>query len=72
VTPISQEAFESRQPDAEADLCEECGHKISLHNDKYGCQVERGDIYESGYAPRAGGPCGCMAWTVEMIKARKA
>ena len=48
-------------------LCEECLHPIRLHNDQYGCEVEGPDIYEAGYAPRASGPCGCTAWTMEMI-----
>jgi hypothetical protein len=47
--------------------CDECGHKVSLHGDRYGCQYERGDIVfpgeggasGSGYEI-AGGPCGCM------------
>lgn len=45
--------------------CDECGHAIRLHGDKYGCQYERGD-HPGGEGPRgpygayAMGPCGCM------------
>jgi hypothetical protein len=52
-------------PDIE--ICDECGHEVRLHNDPDGCQYECGDRYESGFAPMAGGPCGCTAWTVEIL-----
>lgn len=48
------------------ELCEECGHPVSLH-DEYGCQYERGDAWVTGNqadAPTvlmAQGPCGCKA-----------
>ena len=45
--------------------CEECDHPVHLHDSKEGCTFERGDHYESGYAPMALGPCGCQAYTVE-------
>jgi hypothetical protein len=47
---------------AEEEECEECGHAVSLHMDRYGCQYERGDIWVSGDncdGLVAGGPCGC-------------
>lgn len=52
------------------DLCDECGHAIRRHNDKYGCEHERGDGWVEGNncgGLVAQGPCGCTAWTVEMI-----
>lgn len=39
--------------------CANCGHEEKLHEDKYGCQHEYGDVYTPGFAPMAGGPCGC-------------
>jgi hypothetical protein len=53
------------------DLCDECGHEIRRHNDKYGCEYERGDAWVEGEncgGLVAQGPCGCTAWTVEMIE----
>ena len=56
-------------------VCDECGHKVSLHNDRYGCQFERGDEWVTGNQPEAPtvlmaqGPCGCTAWTIEKISA---
>lgn len=35
--------------------CPECGHPP--HRGE--CTVERGDSYQSGFAPMALGPCGC-------------
>jgi hypothetical protein len=55
-------------------LCEDCGHEVRLHGDKYGCQYERGDSLVGGHnkygeevdaIPMAMGPCGCTAITVE-------
>jgi hypothetical protein len=43
-------------------ICEECGHEVSLHEPKYGCEVERGDGYV-GDVLQAMGPCGCKAVT---------
>ena len=42
--------------------CEECGHSLSLHFDRYGCEYELGDCEgdESGPA-YARGNCGCKA-----------
>ena len=42
--------------------CEECGHSLSLHFDRYGCEYERGDRegYE-GEPAQAYPPCGCKA-----------
>jgi hypothetical protein len=54
------------------DLCDECGHEIGLHDSKEGCTHEHGDRYESGYAPMAGGPCGCTAWEVEEVSEAEA
>ena len=54
----------------ENDECEECGHPIRLHGDKYGCQYERGDAWVAGNQAgeptvlMAQGPCGCQAWEV--------
>jgi hypothetical protein len=42
----------------ETEECEECGHAVSLHMDRYGCQYERGDIVVNE-CNVAGGPCGC-------------
>ena len=39
--------------------CDECGHLISKHEDKYGCQYERGD---------EGKPCGCDWWAQPVRK----
>jgi hypothetical protein len=56
-----------------AQLCEECGHKVSLHDDLYGCRFERGDAWVTWNQPEAStvlmaqGPCGCTAWTVEKL-----
>ncbi len=50
------------------DLCDECGHRIRLHGQPEGCQYERGDRYQSGYAPMAMGPCGCRAWSQEAAR----
>jgi len=41
----------------EPDECEECGHPIRLHGDKYGCQYEPGDTFDGS---RAKPPCGCQ------------
>lgn len=38
--------------------CEECGHDLLLHADKYGCQYEPGDTFDGS---RAKPPCGCKA-----------
>lgn len=48
------------------ELCDECGHPTRLHGSE-GCAFERGDRYESGYAPMAGGPCGCQATELEPV-----
>lgn len=46
-------------------LCESCGHPANAHEDKYGCQVERGDQWVTGNQASqptvlmAMGPCGC-------------
>jgi hypothetical protein len=56
------------------DYCEECGHAVHLHNDKYGCQFERGDAWVTGNQPgeptvlMAQGPCGCQAITFETVE----
>lgn len=55
-TPVLMESVEE---------CEECGHPVNLHDAEEGCTFERGDSYESGYAPMALGPCGCTAVTFE-------
>ncbi len=55
----------------ENELCDECGHKVSLHGPE-GCEYERGDSYTPGYAPMALGPCGCTAWTLEPVDEPKA
>ena len=34
--------------------CSECGHKLRLHADRYGCEFERGDV-----GAVAMGPCSC-------------
>jgi hypothetical protein len=39
--------------------CDECGHAISMHEDKYGCQYERGD---------EGKPCTCQWWAQPVRK----
>lgn len=46
--------------------CDECGHSLILHFDRYGCEYERGD-HEGGegdhgpFGAYAMGPCGCKA-----------
>lgn len=48
----------------ENQLCPDCGHKISLHADRFGCQHERGDVFVEGNVCGgwvAPGPCGCKA-----------
>lgn len=43
--------------------CDECWHPISLHGDRYGCELERGDVEmpcrDGGTILAAAGPCGC-------------
>ena len=43
--------------------CEDCGHPLSKHGDKYGCEYDRGDIQmgcrDGGTVLAASGPCGC-------------
>jgi hypothetical protein len=61
---------------AEEEECEECGHAVSLHMDRYGCQYERGDIVVNE-CNVAGGPCGCKVHhakfkLLEAIKAENA
>ena len=53
------------------DECDECGHEIRLHGDKYGCEYEYGDWVVPGERGPSGsgyeaarGPCGCTAVTV--------
>lgn len=54
-------------PEPEPEECDECGHDVSLHADRYGCQFERGDAWVTGNQPEqptvlmAQGPCGCKA-----------
>jgi hypothetical protein len=45
------------EPLEEEQLCEECGHKLSLHENKYGCDYEA-DRYEPDFGPVAW-RCGC-------------
>jgi hypothetical protein len=53
----AQEPKPAPEPD-----CDECGHPISAHDPKYGCDVERGDGYVGGSdVIQALGPCGCTA-----------
>lgn len=47
-------------------VCDECGHPVVRHDAKEGCTFERGDSYESGFAPMALGPCGCTEITLEI------
>jgi hypothetical protein len=46
-------------------LCPDCDHKVSLHEDRYGCQYEFGDAWVSdsngNEALVAQGPCGCKS-----------
>ena len=46
--------------------CVNCGHEWGLHQDKYGCQHERGDVWVSGNNGVggfvAGGTCGCKRY----------
>jgi hypothetical protein len=42
--------------------CKNCGHSWEAHQDKYGCQSERGDRWVPGESIGgyvAMGPCGC-------------
>ncbi|SRR5579872_414063 len=43
--------------------CLECGHALSKHGDKYGCEYDRGDVEmtcrDGGTILAAAGPCGC-------------
>src|ERR1700678_1276693 len=52
--------------------CEECGHAISKHGDRYGCEYERGDVEmptrDGGTILAAAGPCHCQ-WGLEEPKA---
>lgn len=44
--------------------CDDCGHPVYLHKDKYGCQFERGDAWVDGVSMGgwvAQGPCGCTS-----------
>lgn len=47
--------------------CDECGHAIAKHGDKYGCEYERGDVAmdtrDGGTVMAAAGPCGCQWWS---------
>ena len=49
--------------------CNSCGHAIKLHNDRYGCQYERGDTTVFDNKGNGGlmamGPCGCKDWGME-------
>jgi len=39
--------------------CEECGHD-NIHDEKYGCEYEYGDVVRGdNIFAEAGGPCGC-------------
>ena len=53
-------ATKSGFPGGRLEFCEECNHPIEKHGPD-GCEFERGDTYESGFAPYAQGPCGCKA-----------
>jgi hypothetical protein len=48
-------------------LCGHCGHEYRHHEDRYGCEVEGGDIYTSGFAPMASGPCGCKSFYPDLL-----
>jgi ribosomal protein S27AE len=43
--------------------CDDCGHAIAKHGDRYGCEYERGDVEMStrdgGSVMAAAGPCHC-------------
>jgi hypothetical protein len=56
-------------------VCEECGHAVSAHGAKYGCEIERGDAWVDGESMGgwvAQGPCGCTAVTVEFEEGPRA
>ena len=61
--------------ESDVQLCEECGHEIRLHADRYGCEYERGDAWVTGNqaeAPTvlmAQGPCQCMKHQLEAARA---
>lgn len=62
---LLRNSFVGPQPEPE---CEECGHKMRLHDAKEGCTFERGDAWVDGErmgARMAQGPCGCTSVTVE-------
>jgi len=41
--------------------CDNCGHPLSLHDPKYGCEFERGDfLIGDAEFLQAVGPCGCL------------
>ena len=72
-TPGNQDALSQKIQDVIEDFflerldepCDECGHKLKLHDEKYGCEYERGDAWVTGNQPEqptvlmAQGPCGC-------------
>ena len=44
-------------------ICDNCGHDIDAHWDRYGCHVEGPDVWVSGVECDglvASGPCGCV------------
>ena len=41
--------------------CEECGHQILYHDDRYGCYAERGDAQAQEVGAVALPLCGCKA-----------
>jgi hypothetical protein len=55
--------------------CDECGHAIAKHGDRYGCEYERGDVpmtcRDGGTVMAAAGPCGCR-WGLEAIPSARA
>ncbi len=60
----SRREIEREELEAEAEEeCQECGHKNNLHDPKYGCEYDLGDVEgdESGPA-YCKGECGCKAY----------
>jgi ribosomal protein S27AE len=51
--------------------CDDCGHAIAKHGDRYGCEYERGDVpmncRDGGTIMAAAGPCHCK-WGLQEAK----
>jgi hypothetical protein len=59
-------------PEAEPQVCEECGHAISLHEARYGCDYEADEwVWGVNCDGLVAVRCGCTAWTVEPERAVK-